>query len=448
MMAGLIDFSLNALFPINTPPNSPVEDGWDEGEDLIISKVTVTENGIPATGGIPGVWFTWKFENEFNTANFFELQVPIGQDPNVTIPWSEFVAAGIDNGQGFIRAYLSAHTSDGPIPGATDETSILLENAAPSISGFEVSVVQSLTASADACGDAGSSDVSLSAIISDPSPTDEMQSLSYIVDWGDAAPPDLNNSLLRTPVAAGTLDLIHSYAVAGNYSVTLYVFDEASRSETAPQEVAVGSGGAGSVSLGADGTLVISGSEIGDFVHVSAPSGVIRVEADFLCGPDQFVEFPAADVDQIQARLGDGDDVFSVAGSVSLPIIVVGGAGDDLLMGGAGRSILIGGAGIDMLFGGRGEDVLIGGTTDHDSNSAALLALLAEWSSADSFAVRVANLTNGGGLNGLFVLNGSTVHDDSEMDILMGGQNADWLFVLSDTDMTLGARRDLVSDFS
>src|SRR5207253_707500 len=59
--------------------------------------------------------------------------------------------------------------------------------------------------------------------------------------------------------------------------------------------------------------------------------------------------------------------------------IFVGGAGNDMLSGGAGRDILIGGSGVDSINGGDGEDILIGGTTSHDTNVAALNALMAEW---------------------------------------------------------------------
>jgi hypothetical protein len=114
---------------------------------------------------------------------------------------------------------------------------------------------------------------------------------------------------------------------------------------------------------------------------VSPGHGNIRVEASFLPGPDQFVEFPAASVTQIHAVLGAGDDVFLVAGSVNLPVVASGGPGNDILTGGPGRSILIGGTGSDLLYGGGGQHLLIGGFTDFDSNAAALLDILEEWTS-------------------------------------------------------------------
>ena len=62
--------------------------------------------------------------------------------------------------------------------------------------------------------------------------------------------------------------------------------------------------------------------------------------------------------------------------------ILVGGAGNDTLMAGSGRTILIGGEGQDTLRGSSSDDILIGGRTAYDANEAALLAILAEWTSA------------------------------------------------------------------
>jgi len=85
---------------------------------------------------------------------------------------------------------------------------------------------------------------------------------------------------------------------------------------------------------------------------------------------------------------------------------------------------------------------VIHGATTYDSNDTALLALLAEWARADrgiTYATRVDHLRNGGGLNGAFLLNGSTVFDDGDPDSLNGQGGFDWFWAM-------GA--DTVSDFS
>ena len=119
---------------------------------------------------------------------------------------------------------------------------------------------------------------------------------------------------------------------------------------------------------------------------------------------------------------GNGDDV------------LIGGSMNDSLIGSAGRDLFIGGAGADTLENtlsgtGGGDDILIGGTSSLSNNVAALNAVMAEWSSANSFVSRVFNLFNGGGANGAIVLNNLTVQNDSSSaDRLTGGSEIDWFF--------------------
>jgi hypothetical protein len=117
--------------------------------------------------------------------------------------------------------------------------------------------------------------------------------------------------------------------------------------------------------------------------------------------------------------------------------IISGVLGDDDLAGGAGFDLVIGGLGLDHLDGTSGDDLLIGGRTTHDDDHAALDAILAEWSSGRELAVRIANLTHGGGsaerLNGstfLTVGAGGTVRDDDSRDTFDLGPASNW--VLSD----------------
>jgi hypothetical protein len=109
--------------------------------------------------------------------------------------------------------------------------------------------------------------------------------------------------------------------------------------------------------------------------------------------------------------------------------ILVGGAGVDTIQGGSGRSLLIGGGGADHVTGSSGDDIVIGGTTSYSSNDLALMSILAEWQSGNSYAVRLSHLKLGGGLNGSNKLVfGTTVHDDGAANILSGGAGMDWFF--------------------
>jgi Ca2+-binding RTX toxin-like protein len=146
---------------------------------------------------------------------------------------------------------------------------------------------------------------------------------------------------------------------------------------------------------------------------------------------------------------GDGDDLLcgnsgrDILRGGSGQDILGGGWGNDVLLGGedgdqlfgqAGFDLLIGGLGGDALSGGSGGDALIGGTTDHDSNDAALIAILDEWDRQFTpVDVRIANLRDGTGVNAPFVLKRNlpaepdgTVFDDGERDELRGNSGQDW----------------------
>ncbi len=112
--------------------------------------------------------------------------------------------------------------------------------------------------------------------------------------------------------------------------------------------------------------------------------------------------------------------------------IAMGGAGNDTLDGGEGRDLLIGGVGVDVVSGGDGEDILIGGTSTLSGNSAALNAVMAEWTDlTKSYADRVLHLSSGGAgsANGTTRLNRTTVRNDSNAaDSLNGNAELDWFF--------------------
>jgi hypothetical protein len=86
------------------------------------------------------------------------------------------------------------------------------------------------------------------------------------------------------------------------------------------------------------------------------------------------------------------------------------------------RNLLIGGAGGSVMYSMQ-DDIEIAGTTRYDANDAALLALLTEWGRRDvdgTYSARVAHLTSGGGLNGNYVLNASTISHGSSRHLLLG----------------------------
>ena len=101
----------------------------------------------------------------------------------------------------------------------------------------------------------------------------------------------------------------------------------------------------------------------------------------------------------------------------------------DNLKSGSGRNILISGKGAGTLDGTQGANVLVGGYTTYDASESALSKLLSEWSRNDAdYLTRVNHLrgTTPGGNNLSFVLNTTTVSDNSAVDLLFGGASDDW----------------------
>ncbi len=133
---------------------------------------------------------------------------------------------------------------------------------------------------------------------------------------------------------------------------------------------------------------------------------------------------------------GSGNDaLIGGAGSDTLS----GGSGNDVLVGGSGKDNLTGGTGINLLIAGTGtaalkagtqSDLLIGGSTAYDSDIAALAAIMAEWTSSDSYATRIARLTGseGGGANGSTLLTTTTVLNNHHANTLSGGSGLDWFW--------------------
>jgi uncharacterized protein (TIGR03118 family) len=194
--------------------------------------------------------------------------------------------------------------------------------------------------------------------------------------------------------------------------------------------------------LETDGDLIITGSRDNDnvMVKLDKKGGLVVVTA----GGKTVNTFDVTKVGTIQFDGMAGNDHIHVSNQLGVTTILTGGAGNDFLMGGGGNNVIVGGTGNDMLFGqsgrdvliggdgrdfvrgGGNDDILIGGSTTHDADPAALLQILDEWTSNNSYATRVDNLRNGTG--GLPKLDATTVTNDGLRDLLLGGIGLDWFF--------------------
>jgi len=105
-----------------------------------------------------------------------------------------------------------------------------------------------------------------------------------------------------------------------------------------------------------DGVLKIAGTESADAIQVTQSATTLTVTRN-----ETTQEYSLADVDLIEIRSGAGDDVVVAGNSVTVPLHIWAGAGNDTIEGGKGADWLFGEAGDDTLHGRHGNDYLSGG---------------------------------------------------------------------------------------
>ena len=278
----------------------------------------------------------------------------------------------------------------------------------------------------------------VNAIINDPGAGDS-ETISW--NWGDGSPVETFSTANAANVARQ-----HIYAQAGNFTVTVNATDnngaQAVPSTTLvtvkqaavqvdpmdPNKTALIVGGTPTddiikFSLTASGSIkvTINGTKYGTF----SPTGHIIAYGD--SGTNQILVDKAITMPTVLYG-GSGRDLLSGGSGND---ILIGRKGNDTLLGNGGRDVLIGGVGSDNLQGGADDDILIGGTdvSMEDFNSLALIS--AEWSRTDlNAATRMKDLRGvlDGGLNGNVKLTSGWVFEEAGLDQLTGNAGRDWFF--------------------
>jgi hypothetical protein len=182
--------------------------------------------------------------------------------------------------------------------------------------------------------------------------------------------------------------------------------------------------------------LVVVGSRKSDTIGLRRDDGDIEVTLN-----GDFHAFNALQVHRVLAFGMEGNDKITSTLPISTLLdggrgadaltggggtdILLGGNGADTLLGGGGRDILLGGNGADLLTGGGGDDLLIAGRTVYDAWHISLIQILAEWTSAKTYAERRANLATG---TGVPLLTAAQVTDGFTGDVLTCDAGLELLF--------------------
>jgi len=302
-------------------------------------------------------------------------------------------------------------------------------------------------------------DLTFTFSATDQSPIDQANPFTYRIDW------DGNGTIDQIVVGPGSgVNVTHQFFTSGNINVRATATDkDGGQSGFVSRTVVIsdaalmpngdlrwgGTDGADDAAFitSAAGTVNIiqtrqNGVAVNKSMTISGVTG--RVIVSGFGGADTLDARAITDL-QLLMNGGGADDVL-IGGSLDDELR--GGTGNDRLIGGimaqSGNDTMLGEEGVDVLFGhsgsdslngGSGGDLLVADTLLFANIPAATQAIQAEWTSARTYAERVANISGTGvgpNANGGTVLTpNGTVDTDGTVDNLLGGTEQDWfLFTL------------------
>jgi hypothetical protein len=137
----------------------------------------------------------------------------------------------------------------------------------------------------------------------------------------------------------------------------------------------------------------------GDWFNYSTFPSTSTVTVNLATGSATNVNGGAAGaVSGIQNVIGTASGTNNLTGNAQGNILI-GGSGANTLVGGSGGSLLIGGSGHGSITGGSSTDILIAGSTTYNATTTAgqlaLITVLAELQSSDTFAEKVYDIIHG-----------------------------------------------------
>jgi len=182
-----------------------------------------------------------------------------------------------------------------------------------------------------------------------------------------------------------------------------------------------------SASIGAEGTLIVHGTDQADIIRVYVPgdqTGKVAV-AQTTAGVQTTQLFDKSAVSNIVIRGQNGND--TIRNGTSFKSLILGGNGADTIWGGSNTDFVFGGAGNDRLFGAAGNDFLDGGLGDDE---------LWGMDGIDTLLGRLGNDTLKGGAGNDRLVGGEG------SDKLEGGTGYDWIIGTNNGDSIVGGLRE------
>jgi hypothetical protein len=388
------------------------------GDWSVPQASSLTVNGFPSsiTAGTAGSFIvTAKYADGSVDDNYTGTVHFTSSDPQAILP-ADYTFTAADAGMHTFSATLTT-------AGAQSITATDTANLTSSDTGIQVNL--GLSVSGPNAGYLNEPLTYTLTPIGDPAGT----VFTDNINWGDGSPT-------QTVTGPSGTQVTHAYRTAGSADLTITASDQGGRTAswseyvfTAPLTVAIQTDPAHTsqqmlimTDTGGNDNIKL-GSAAND--GVSLDVGVQNLGAIAPTNGNPFA------LVMVFGGYADNIDASNLATSS----VLVGGSGNGYaLIGGSARNLLIAGTeGYATLIAGPAGDILIGGTTSYDSNTTALAYIMAEWDSSDGYSTRLSKISNGGGLNGSYVLNTTTVFYNGVTDYLYGyssasGNSLDWFF--------------------
>ncbi len=181
-------------------------------------------------------------------------------------------------------------------------------------------------------------------------PRDNIATFTSNADFAiNLQPSGISQTVMRGSEVVATLTRLDFASVVGT-GETVVDLTALAAFEEAPTIISVDGGG--------DGGLLIKGTPAADFIVIR--DGTVEVNAgEFeVSGAAEIAPFQVKDLKSIEVWGLGGDDI--IINKTSIPSLLIGGDGKDVLKGGEATDLLFGGDGTDSLYGNGGLDYVFG----------------------------------------------------------------------------------------